>query len=422
MPRSSGTCMLEKARWPVKALSLLLLLTGAAALAMPRGYSLGFYSICFLGLALWLFQRNSLIEKGALPFAVPLLTYAAGHLLMGLEESFVWRTLDPVLPFGLMVFGLWVLRHYRPSASWFWAGLAIGAIVAGAISVYQVVTLVGRAHGFTHAIQFGNIALLFGVLCMVRALITLKLSWSNLLMWLGFICGVASSVWSQTRGGWVALVLIFSWVLFHALKEQHRFKRMVASVVLIACIILPAWQLNLHKFVVPRVSSAIEEINAYVKINKQDTSVGSRLAMWQFAIRELGDATWIGFGNHGWTKLRDQGIAKGELNSYIANFSHVHNEFIDVLLKRGVIGLGLLLLLYLGPMIWFFKPHLLTTNDEEKSLSMAGMVIPMMYMDFGLTQVFLSHNSGRMILVSLWMCTAALLLNAAEDNRQHDTI
>lgn len=87
--------------------------------------------------------------------------------------------------------------------------------------------------------------------------------------------------------------------------------------VLIACIILPAWHLNLHKFVVPRVSSAVEEINAYVKINKQDTSVGSRLAMWQFTIRELGEATWIGFGNQGWTKLRDQGIAKGELNSYI---------------------------------------------------------------------------------------------------------
>lgn len=171
-----------------------------------------------------------LLKKGTLPFAVPLLIYAAGYLLMGLRESFVWRMLNPVLPFGLMVFGLWALRHYWPSASWFWKGLAIGTIVASAISVYQVVTLGGRAHGFTHAIQFGNIALLFGVMCMVRALITLKLSRSNLLMWLGFIYGVAASVWSQTRGGWVALVLIFSWVLFHALKGQHWLKWMVASV------------------------------------------------------------------------------------------------------------------------------------------------------------------------------------------------
>lgn len=45
-----------------------------------------------------------------------------------------------------------------------------------------------------------------------------------------------------------------------------------------------------------------------------------------------------------------------------------------------------------------------------------------MHMDSGLTPVFLSHNSGRMMLVSLWMCEAALLLNAAEDNKHHDSI
>jgi hypothetical protein len=44
----------------------------------------------------------------------------------------------------------------------------------------------------------------------------------------------------------------------------------------------------------------------------------------------------------------------------------------------------------------------------------------MMFMDFGLTQVFLSHNSGRMVLVSLWVCAAALMLNAAEDNESYE--
>jgi O-antigen ligase len=62
----------------------------------------------------------------------------------------------------------------------------------------------------------------------------------------------------------------------------------------------------------------------------------------------------------------------------------------------------------------FFRPHLNAANLEVKSLAMSGMVIPMMYMDFGLTQVFLSHNSGRMVLACLWMCVAALLLNATE--------
>ena len=102
------------------------------------------------------------------------------------------------------------------------------------------------------------------------------------------------------------------------------------------------------------------------------------------------------------------------------SLNNLQTEYLDVLLKRGVVGLMLLLLLYLGPMFCFFKSHLEAADVDVKSLAMAGMVIPMMYMDFGLTQLFLGHNSGRMVLVSLWMCVAALLLNAVEDNKQYD--
>jgi O-antigen ligase len=409
--------MLEKARCPAHVLALFLFLTGAAALVMPRGYSLGFYGICFLGFALWLCVRNSLVGKVALPFVLPVLAYAVGHLLLGLHESFVWRSLDPVLPFGLIVFGMWVLRRYKPNAAWFWAGLAFGAMGAAGVAGYQAIKLGVRADGFTQAIQFGNIALLFGVLCMVRALTTLQLSWFNLLMWLGFASGVAASVWSQTRGGWVAIALVFAWVLVEAIRPWPWLKRVFAVLVLVGVVAIPATQLGLYKVVESRVEQAVIESKAYFETHQQNSSVGSRLAMWQFAIQKVGDAPWLGHGKLGWIEMRDQAIAKGELHPYIANFSHVHNEYLDVLLKRGAVGLALLMLLYLGPMLWFFKPYLKAVSIEVKSLAMAGMVIPMMYMDFGLTQVFLSHNSGRMVLASLWMCVAALLLNANEPSK-----
>lgn len=407
--------MFEKTKWPTHMMGLFLLLTGAVALVMPRGYSLGFYSICFLGMLAWLDVRTQVFDSNAMCFALPVLIYAAGHLLLGLHENFAWRSLDPVLPFGLMVFGLWALRNYKPSAAWFWAGLALGAMGAAGISGYQAIKLGIRADGFTHAIQFGNIALLFGVLCMVRALGTLQLSWLNLLLWIGFICGVVASIWSQTRGGWVAIVLIFGWVFLQALKATPLLKRILALAVLIGFMALPVWQLDLHQVVVARVTTAVDEAKAYLEVNQQNSSVGSRLAMWQFSLHQVGDAPWLGHGQQGWIELRDRGIAKGEMDPFMRNFDHVHNEYLDLMLKRGVAGLALLLLLFLGPMLWFFKPYLKSRYIEVKSLAMAGMVIPMMYMDFGLTQVFLSHNSGRMVLVSLWMCVAALLLNATEE-------
>ena len=66
-------------------------------------------------------------------------------------------------------------------------------------------------------------------------------------------------------------------------------------------------------------------------------------------------------------------------------------------------------------MLFYFRPHLHDERESVRALSMAGMVVPMMYMDFGLTQVFLSHNSGRIVLVGFLMCIAALMSNAIDD-------
>ncbi len=395
-------------------LACFVFLVGAVALVMPRGYVVGFYGVVFFGFIAWLVKCDALLSNDAWPFILPLLTYAGGHLLLGLMESFAWRSVDPILPFVLIVFGVWALRRYKPNTAWFWAGLAFGAIGAAGISGYQAIKLGMRADGFMHPIQFGNIALLFGVLCVVRALTALQLSWFNLLMWLGFASGMAASVWSQTRGGWVAIALVFGWVLLHVTRPWPWFKRVFAVLVLLGSVAIPATQLGLYKVVESRVEQAVIEAKAYFATNEQNSSVGARLAMWQFAIQKVGDAPLMGHDKQGWIEMRDQAIAKGELHPFIANFSHVHNEYLDVLLKRGAVGLALLMLLYLGPMLWFFKPYLKTADIEVKTLAMAGMVIPMMYMDFGLTQLFLGHNSGRMVLVSLWMCVAALLLNAAE--------
>lgn len=409
--------MLNQHKWPAYVLACFLWLVGTASLVMPRGYAVGFYGIVFFGLVAWLFKRDALVSKDEWLFTLPLLAYACGHLLLGLMESLAWRSVDPILPFVLVVFGVWAMRRYKPNPDWFWAGLAFGAMGAAGLAGYQAIKLGVRADGFTQAIQFGNIALLFGVLCMVRALTTLQLSWFNLLMWLGFASGVAASVWSQTRGGWVAIGLVFGWVLVQAISPWPWFKRVCAVLMLIGVVAIPATQLGLYKVVESRVEQAVIETKAYFETHQQNSSVGSRLAMWQFAIQKVGDAPLMGHGKLGWIDMRDQAIAKGELHPYIANFSHVHNEYLDVLLKRGAVGLALLMLLYLGPIFWFFKPYLKTADIEVKSLAMAGMVIPMMYMDFGLTQLFLGHNSGRMVLVSLWMCTAALLLNAAEPSK-----
>jgi O-antigen ligase len=399
-----------------KVFTFLVFVVGAASLAMPRGYSLGFFLICILGLILWLPKREILIDDKNRWLIWPCLIYASGHMAIGLMHLWAWRTFDPYVPFLLMAFGVWAIRKYKPASIFFWCGLALGAVLAACIAGYQAEVLGVRADGFNHAIQFGNSALLMGILCLVRLLMVRGRMWMDVLMALGFFAGLAASVWSQTRGGWLAMLLIVVWMLIKATQDWHPAKRLMAAIALLFVFAIPAMQTN--GIVQTRVMAAMSEIEGYVSSKVQGNSVGARLAMWEFAYKNIANAPLIGQGVQGWKQNRDAGIKSGALDPFMQDFSHLHNEFLDVTYKTGLFGLALLMVLYGVPMLRFFNPYLQGYGADVKSLAMGGMVLPMIFMDFGLTTAFLSHNSGRMMFVSMLMCLGALLLNAAETSCQ----
>ncbi len=389
-----------------------LFLAGGIALIVPSGYSFGFYVLCLLSLGGWLGVRSALLPSDARYFFVPLIAYAVGHCALALHEKWAVREFGNYLPFVLTVFGVWGIRKYKPRANWFWAGLAIGAIGAAILSGYQSIVQGVRAGGHTNPIQFGNIALLFGVLCLVRSMVVFEWSRLNALLWLGFASGLAASVWSQTRGGWLAVVLIFIWILANATKGWPQVKRGAAAFSLFVFLAVPSLQPN--GVVQTRVAEGVQQLHEYLETGEQNNSVGVRLALWAVGVNGLKNAPVFGSGDGGWLVARDKAIADGELASFAEVFTHLHNEYLNVAFKRGIVGLALYLALYLVPMLLFFKPYLQDSRPDVRALGMAGMVTPMMFMDFGLTQTFLSHNSGRIVLCSLWMCLAGLMLSAIE--------
>lgn len=400
--------------------SVCLLLVGGVAIVLPSGYSLGLFPLCFVSLVFWIKLRGELLPADTKFFIFPLLFYAVGHGGLALNEKWALREFDNYLPFLLIIFGLWGIRNYKPQQKWFWSGLAIGAMGAAIFSGYQALVMDLRAGGFTNPIQFGNIALLMGVLCLVRALVGAHLGWVNLVLWMGFFSGLAASVWSQTRGGWLALVFIFIWILANATRSWSLIKRRMTFGGFCLLLLVPVLQ---PKGVVQsRMEIATTEIRAYVETGKQDTSVGARLAIWTLAWSDVAKEPWMGHGDKGWIALRDSAIEDGRLSTFSSSFTHLHNEYLNVLFKRGLLGLALYLGMFMVPMLFFFRPYLHHAAFEVRSLAMAGMVIPMMYLDFGLTQTFLSHNSGRIVLCSFWMCVAGLMLNALEDVQASESV
>lgn len=393
--------------------SIIVFSVGALALVLPRGYSIAFLLACLIGLIHWARTKNKLFDEKNKWLIWPCLAYAVVDAAISLAHQWALRSLDPYVPFMLIVFGIASLRIFKPRIALFWVGLAVGAVGAACFAGYQALVLEMRSGGHLHPIQFGNIALLMGVLCLVRLLTVRGNKWLDVLMLTGFCAGLAASVWSQTRGGWVALLMICVWMMYIVTKGWHLGRRIGAVAALLGVLAIPVLQSN--GVVQTRVMTAVNEASQYWSSNAQASSIGSRFAMWTYASKEILDAPLIGHGDKGWLRSRDAAIEKGELDPFIKDFSHLHNEYLDVAYKTGLIGLAFLLCLYLLPMLMFFKPYLNGYGPEARALAMGGIVLTTMYIDFGLTQTFLSHNSGRMVFVSLLMCLGALLLNVIED-------
>jgi O-antigen ligase len=113
----------------------------------------------------------------------------------------------------------------------------------------------------------------------------------------------------------------------------------------------------------------------------------------------------LGWGENGYKQQMEVLANEGVVDSGILVYGHAHNEFIDAFAKRGILGVIVLLTLYLIPLRLFAR-HFSEPDLTKRSIAVAGVLLPVTYIDFGLTQVFLSHNSGVMmyafLLAILW--------------------
>ncbi|MDR5886713.1 O-antigen ligase family protein [Vreelandella janggokensis] len=387
--------------------SLAVFLLCAIALVVPSGYSLGAVML-LLGSVVMLFKRPALgLNRQD---ALVMLAMAA-YTLVGVLEAW-WdgqgvSGMDKPLRFLLAIPALLLVMAYPPRLAWFWGGVVIGACTAGSWAAWQKLGLdIARATGHTHTIQFGNLSMLLGVLCLAG------LGWgatrSRRHLWfavfiIGALLGLVGSLFSGSRGGWVGL----PFVLLVLLRAYGGFvsKRMLAGLVGL----LLAGGLSVYAIpelgVQTRVNEAVEQVQRYASGDRSHSSVGARFEMWRGASHLIAEKPLTGWGDNGYAKgmqaLADQGV----INARAAEYGHAHNEFIDSFAKRGVIGLAVLLAVYLLPMRFFAK-KMGASDLSLRATATAGVLLSVTYIDFSLTQGFLSHNSGVMmfafLLAVLW--------------------
>ena len=387
--------------------SMAVFLLGAIALIVPSGYSLGAVMLVLGAVVIpWLKPRLDLSRADT-----AIISVLCGYSLVGIVWGW-WggeglRDVDKPLRFLLAVPALMLVMAYPPRRAFLWSGLAMGAIGAGSWAAWlKLVEDVPRAAGHTHPIQFGNLSMLLGVLCLAG------LAWSVmqrrrglwvLLLSVGAMCGVVGSLLSGSRGGWVGVPFILL-VLYRGYWSQltSRFKLSALAMILVGAFLVYSVP---QTGVQDRIYQAFDDVARYASGESRTSSVGARFEMWRGATRLFLEKPLVGWGESGYTDGMVRLAEGGVIDPMVASWGHAHNEFLDALAKRGVIGLLALLALYLVPMRLFAK-NMAHTNLEDRSLAVAGVLLSVAYIDFGLSQVFMAHNNGVMmfafLLIILW--------------------
>ncbi len=379
-------------------------LLSALALWIPSGYSyaallLLLGALCFA--PLWLRSRP---DKATLVLSLLLVGMGCMWFLLTLDTGMSrW---DKGLKWLLGALCLLYVTACPPPPQAFLAGLPIGCIGMGALAVWQIWGLgMERATGYTNAIQWGNLALLLACLTAVPLVVFWRQHGSlwRAGMGLAIVLGLTASLLSQSRGGWLALAAVIPLCLRLAWRLRPRlFGHLLAALaVLLATLALVLAFTPRFK---DRVTQAATEISVYLENGRDDTSLGLRLAQYRLASQLIPQKPLLGWGAHGFVNEMQRRVDAGEYGPEMMRYPQIHNDFLDAWVKVGVGGVLLQAALFAWVLAMFWPSRARMARHVEDTLRwrhalalrVMGVMVPVSYFVFGMSQPFFNHNSGVM--------------------------
>jgi O-antigen ligase len=373
-------------------IAALLLVYPAASMALDGGASALMIASAVLALATLAFFRRfgdtSVPGDGSgralcISLVLPIAAVALSTLSHGNPVFPVW---DSPSRFIFVIPVFLVLRRVRPQVlAWADISFALGALAALAVVLFA-----SRDWGqgrlgskFLDPIHFGDLALAFGVLSVVAINWWRKdNAWVVALKVAGLFAGLAVSMLSGSRGGWLALPFVAILVLWQLGRgKSMRWKVLVP----LAFVVLLGLIYGASGSVRERIHLVSSDMSNY-EHGDQDTSVGVRFQLYKAAWELIRENPVLGLGGYGFRDAMDPLVKQGKLTPVAAVLGkgETHNQMLAYLANYGIVGGLALLAIYLVPAIFFVK-RLRSASASARSSALIGLLFVVMFFVFGWT-------------------------------------
>lgn len=289
--------------------------------------------------------------------------------------------------------------------------LPISAFIAGIVALFQRAVL-HYPKAFEHQmhIQAGDIAIALGLFSLIIAFYFAieQQRTSSILCSIAGLFGIMASLLSTARGGWVGFPLLFIFILW--IYRQYISKKFLLTISSAVCVAILVALFIPQTQIQQRIDVAKQDITAYVEKNNGATSLGARFDMWKSALLMAKERPLLGWGSQGSMEQRKQQAEQHLVSPAIVIFEHAHNQYLDDLSKRGIIGLLALLAIFLVPLRYFTK-YLKNSNLEIKTIALLGSLHILSVMCYCISQGFFTHNSGSIFYFLMTIVFYSLLRN-----------
>ncbi|WP_353439127.1 O-antigen ligase family protein [Polynucleobacter sp. UK-FUSCHL-C3] len=237
--------------------------------------------------------------------------------------------------------------------------------------------------------------------------------WLLLLKLVGGAAGIYVSIYSGSRGAWLAGPFIFLLFLlirfgdFYRAQGAERFRiALQTSLIVIAAIFLFFLAFYFSDAVSSRVIGGYHEIRNWLMNTKLDTSAGIRLSIWKFSFQFASESLLFGYGEE---KNMMQLLSNSPLNipaNEIAISTMAatgpHSDILSKLLSSGLFGLLAYLCLLFSP-FYFFYTHQNSLIANKRRAARMGM--------YYITGVFIAGLSNEQLSLK-YLCTFYGLMTA----------
>ncbi|MDR5903054.1 O-antigen ligase family protein [Halomonas icarae] len=378
---------------------------GALALTFPGSY-LAFIILLSMAIPVFGWSLTRLWDY-ALPMVLPVVCALFAFLWM-LGSSWHGETLQAfqlVWPTMLMAPMLLVLLRFPPASAWFWAGALSGGVASGVSSLWQRVVwheMRSEGSGNLNAILYGNFSLLLAMFCLAG----LGWAWGyrrsslwTVALLMGAGGGLLGSILSGTRGGWVtlpALLGVLWWVHGRGLRRTQTLSLVSGGVLALALVIMLP-----QTGVQQRIAGGLEHATRYLQ-GERSVETGARLEIWRGAIMLIAERPVYGWGSRESRVELERLGADGQLDPRVAGYAHAHSDLLDAWVRRGLLGVLALLMLYLVPVVLFWT-GLGDSCPRRRALATCAVLLVLGSFGFGLSYSFMFYPVG-VTLYTGWLC------------------